>query len=337
MKTLSPEILEQMSPEKRALYEKRLKEVKRNRRLFGAVIFLGIAAVVIIIAALFLFFKVESVNVKNAGSYYTDKEIISASGLTVGDNMSISKLDSVGTRIQTMLPYVLKAEVTKSGSGSISIKITDDTAAVIFETESGYALTDKDLKVLEIISEIPEENTLCVVKTSNKTTASPGSEISLSDASEKELFEKLCDELKNANIFEEITAVDISRSTNIKVTYQNRFIIKLGTASDIATKLAAAKEAIKGEDENYVNAMGEVDVTSIKKVFVTPLDSLDTEKDKEDAEQSTDTQDSTQTSNDENDTTENTEAQSEEAQENTTAEEEENSENGDNESDDNAE
>ncbi|MCQ2484571.1 MAG: FtsQ-type POTRA domain-containing protein [Clostridia bacterium] len=277
MKKPTPEQVERMTPEIRERYEKKLKKVKRNRRILAGFVAVIIAAAICLALSMTVLFNITSIKVTKKGNFYDEKEIISASGLDVGENMLRTNFAEAEQRIEKMLPYVLDAKIKKNASGAVSISVTDDTAVIIFEAENGFAVADSEGKVLEVLKEEPEKSNLAWLRTSKKAKAVPGESIGFADEKEAELYDKLVKALKASGLYESITGIDISKSANIKVEYQHRMRIKLGNISEIDSKLAAAAKTIEMENENNPNTIAEVNATIPKKVYVNPLDSLDDE------------------------------------------------------------
>lgn len=275
MKKLTLEQLERMNPEAREKYKKDLKRVSRNRKILAGIIGFIIIAVLCATLSMTVLFNISTIKVAKAGSYYTEKDIISASGLDVGDNMLRTDFDSAADRIEQMLPYVLEAQIKKTASGNVTITVKDDTASLIFKAENGFAVADSEGKVLEILSEKPEKSSLIIFTAAKKLNAVPGESIGFEDSTEADIFNSLTAALKNADLYDKITGIDISKHSNIKVEYQGRMRIKLGDISDIDAKLEAASKTLEMENENNPNTIAEVNAVNPKKVYVNPLDSLD--------------------------------------------------------------
>lgn len=275
MKKLTPEQLEKLTPEVREKYEKRLKKVIRNRRILAAAVGVVIVAAVCIGLSMTVLFNISTIKVAKKGSFYSEQEIISASGLDTGKNMLRTDFDAAALRIEKMLPYVLDAKIKKTATGAVTITVTDNTAAMIFEAPNGYGVADVNGKVLEILSEKPENSNLILLKTAKNASAVPGEMIGFADKSESELYNRIVSALKDSGLNGKITGIDISSPVNIRIEYQHRMRIKLGDASDLETKLAGAAEAIKMEDADNPNTIAEVVAEKPKSVSVIPLDSLD--------------------------------------------------------------
>ncbi len=294
MKQLSPEQVAKMRPEARERYEQRLKIVKRNRKTVGIVGAVFIIAAIVLALSLTVLFNITTINVSKKSAFYSEKEIVIASGLDIGDNLLRTDFDKVSQRIEQNLPYISEANISKTLSGAVTISVKDTTAAIIIESKQGYAIADINGKVLEIIKELPEALELMKVKTNCKLEAIPGEKFAFDEKTpndnEKGINEKLYDsliyELNNADMLKNITLIDISDRSSITLEYQNRLRLLLGANEQIDVKLKSAAEIIKAEDSKDPTAVAEVNLTIPKKVFVNPLDSLD---DTEEAENTKDT------------------------------------------------
>lgn len=310
MKQLTPEQVAKLRPESRQRYEARLKAVKRNRRILTIFCTALVALLVVVVLSTTVLFNITNINVAKTGAIYSANEIISASGLNNGDNMVRTDFDKVCGRIEKNLPYVLEATVTKKLSGEVTISIKDTTAAIFIEASQGYAVADINGKVLEILEEVPEEANFMVIRTSNALEAVPGELFAFADEEEKALYDELVKQLKTLGIFESITAIDISDRSSIKLEYQNRFRLLVGSVDELEVKLRGGLETIKAEDSKDPTTVAEINLTIPKKVFVNPLDSLNEEITESDTKDTAAQQDET------------TEVSTESSTENSTDEEE---------------
>lgn len=340
MNTIPEEKLRRLTPEKRALYEERLRKVKRNRRILAGVVVFIIAALIGVVLSLTVLFKITSVNVVKPGKIYGTQDIINASGLEIGDNILTTKFDDAEQRIEKILPYVLDAKISKNILGKVNITVTDDKAEVIFAANNGYALADVNGKVLEVLKEKPENCKYKVLKTKKKANAVPGEEFKFINDAEKTLFNKICEALKKAGIFDDVTAIDFSEVTNIKIVYKDRLRIKVGNIDDIDRKLQSAIRVIADEDAENPNGIAEINAKNPDKVFVKSLDTLEEKtdngetKDKPSEETTSQAEDATSENENGEDGTSADESESEDGGENET-EDDSSSENETNESDEN--
>ncbi len=275
MKELSPEQVARMRPEERERYEKRLKIVKRNRRILSAVcIALGVIAVVLVLSMTVLF-NISAIKISGTGTTYGEKEIIMASGLNVGDNMVRTNFKKVEERIEKSLPYVMDAVITKTLSGKITIKITETKAAIVIATDDGYIIADAQGKTLATQKNLPENSKLMLLKLKGSVSATPGEVFTFENEEEKKIYDQLVSELTTAGMFKDITEMDLTQQSSIKIVYQGRLRLLLGASDNLSEKIRGGIKAIEQENERNPELIAEVNLTIPKKVFVNPLDSLE--------------------------------------------------------------
>ncbi len=285
MKELSPEQVARLRPEARERYEKRLKIVKRNRKILS-ISCIGVSAVlVILILSMTVLFNISSINIGKKSTKYTVEEIVMASGLNIGDNMVRTNFSKVEERIEKSLPYIKDAVINKSISGKITIDIIDTKATTIIKCAQGYAIADADGKTLEIVKSVPENNTLTAIHLKGAITAAPGEFIVLSDAEEQALYDSLKAVLASEGLLSGITDIDLTQRSSLKLIYQNRLRLLLGTADNLEEKIKSGAQVIEKENEQDPELVAEINLTIPKKVYVNPMETLypveEEEKDKD--------------------------------------------------------
>lgn len=283
MKELSPEQIERLRPEARDRYEKRLKEVKKNRKI---AMYAGIAVAVIavcLVLSMTVLFNVSSITVESTGKKYTDDEIIMASGLDLGDNMVRTSFKKVEERIEKGLPYVADAAITKTITGKVTINITYTTAAIAVKTPQGFVLANPEGKILEIVKTLPQNTKLMHLKLKGSITATVGETLSINDANEKALYDEIMECLIASGLRGHITEMDISQRSSLKLVYQGRLRLLLGSSEKLDEKIKSAAEVIGKENEDDPSLIAEINLTIPKKAFVNPVESLDNTDENDDS------------------------------------------------------
>lgn len=274
MKELSPEQVAKMRPEARERYEQRLKIVKRNRKLLGIVCAVVAAVAVIGLLSITVLFNISSIKVGKASGIYTSDQIIMASGLNVGDNMVRTNFHKVEERIEKSLPYIKDAVVTSSVSGKIVITVQDTSSAIAIQKDNNYIIADADNKVLEIVPVLPEDSTLMVIRINGDVTAEIGEIFILNNSTENELYRIISAYLGEAELLSKITEMDLTDELSLKLIYEGRVRLLLGTTDNMDEKIKSAAKVLEKEDEQNPGLIAEVNLTIPKKVFVNPLESL---------------------------------------------------------------
>ncbi len=124
---------------------------KRNNSLTGVAVFI-IAAMIFLLLSTTVFFNLEKISVTGE-SGYTAQEIIDASGLKAGDNLVRTGTEKCAQRIESKLPYVEKATVSRSFPNTMVINIEPSIPAANFRCDGYILLISRGGKVLEKIDE----------------------------------------------------------------------------------------------------------------------------------------------------------------------------------------
>ena len=96
-----------------------------------------------IVAALTMFFKVETIQVTGA-SRYQAADIIAASGVEAGDNLVLLDRYRVSQRIYTALPYITDVQPRPKFPSTLEIEVTETRAAAAIQGAGGKILEAAD-------------------------------------------------------------------------------------------------------------------------------------------------------------------------------------------------
>lgn len=269
-----------LTPEERQL---RVKKLKRKRRFRLAIVIIGFfLALSIVISPILLFtvFRVKAFTVEGT-SPYTNDEIIAASGIGIGKSMIFADLEEASENIEKTLPYTNNVRLTKKLPNGIIIRLEETKRAFAVELSEGmYALANSELKVLELVGELPADVALI-------TGAVPvKSEIGekLVFASEDEttdltyaLIEKIAAAVAESGL-KDIGLIDVTSRSNIYMIYQGRIVLRLGDSTDIESKISLGNRVINEENTIDPSQCGTVDLTIAKKAYFNPSDFADVEE-----------------------------------------------------------
>lgn len=129
------------------------KRKKRRRRgglgrLLRPLSFL--LAAVAVVAALTLFFKVETIEV-TGNVRYPAEDVIAASGVETGDNLVLLDRYRVSQRIYTALPYITDVRPIPRFPNTLEIEVTETQAIAAIQGGGGFWLISADGKILESV------------------------------------------------------------------------------------------------------------------------------------------------------------------------------------------
>ena len=272
-----------LTPEEKEIRMKRLKR-KRNFRIAIVVIgFLMILSLIISPILILTLFRVKSFTVEGAG-VYTNDQIVSASGIVTGKNLLFADLDEAAENIEKMLPYTNEVKITKKLPSEVIIRCGSTEKAFAIGMANGlFALTDNNLKVLEITGKQPADTALIVGAVPYKAEIG---EVAVFDAvQDGEKEEDFVDETSDLlleiigaiaeNGTKDINLINVSKRNDIYIIYQERIVLKLGNGSDLASKLSLGNKVINSENTIDPFQFGAINLSVVTEAVFNPSDMKD--------------------------------------------------------------
>ncbi|MCD8086154.1 MAG: FtsQ-type POTRA domain-containing protein [Clostridiales bacterium] len=118
-------------------------------------LYLAISVVLILAVILggsIVFFKINTIRVEG-NVHYTEEEIVSASGVNLGDNLLLTRDTTVVARLLTQLPYVSSVTLSHKLPDTLVITVAEsDAQAAIYDGSGSWWLMDSSGKLLELLS-----------------------------------------------------------------------------------------------------------------------------------------------------------------------------------------
>ena len=244
----------------------RLMAKKRHKIIFRRINYILISIVlcfVFIIVCMALFLKIESIKVVG-NERYSEEQIVTSSGISVGQNLYAINKKSAKGLIMSDYPYINEVVIRRTLPSTLTFRITEEIPIYYTEICGEYFVLSSTLRVLEKSEENPNldrEDKLVLLLLSDVKSAVVGQEIEFT----KQLaFDYISTFIKNVTEHEiatELTEIDISAKYNIYVTYQNRFRVYLGDNSETEMKLTFAKLMINEFNPEQSGTIDAHDIT----------------------------------------------------------------------------
>ena len=213
-----------------------------------------------VVAALTVFFKVQSITV-SGNARYTSEEVIAASGIEIEDNLFLLNKYSAAQAIFEKLPYVEEATINRALPDTIVITVRECAAAAGVVTPEGYWLISENGKLLERTDTLPPG---CPGITGVEPE-SPALSAQLSLGEEKTLTtETLLTLVRTAGgygMLAGIGSVDLSDAEAITFTYLGRFTVRLPWDSDLDYIFRSVQDLVNGLESNET---GEINYMLLK-------------------------------------------------------------------------
>ncbi len=214
----------------------------RRRRKIGGILLLLLLFIIAVTVTLTLpILNISSVTV--TGNEKVSKEEIEATGaVPIGKNIYRISVKKAEEQIMA-IPYIKTADVRRKFPARISITVTERQEAAAVECQGGYAVIDKEGRVLRLS---PEEEPLCIVSGDNVESATPGQAISMADARFLENLTSILAELEKTDLKVPIAKIRISSAVDIVLQTVSGMEIHLGGMDELAYKFQLCRNILNG-------------------------------------------------------------------------------------------
>jgi len=242
---------------------KRRKKRKRNYTLYYIILalFLVIAGVTL---SMTVFFNIESIKVEGS-SVYTLDDVNSVIDVETGDNLLRLNTKAMSKTLLEEFEKADKIEVKRAFPTTLLIRIEDGEPTTQLYSDGVYYVLSKTGRVLEHAKQSMPN--VPIIVGPDAEGASLGSYVSLMlENEERDWINILFKEIEKSGLVD-ISAIDITNTISLKIYYQNRFQINLGSLSELDTKLAMVYEVFAGGNIG-VEESGIIDITDPDRLYV---------------------------------------------------------------------
>ncbi len=217
----------------------------RKKRFIASCIFIAIISLITaVILCLTVFFPINKISASGS-KVYTNDEIVSNSGIKVGDNIFTFGQKHATERIRNKLPFIEKVEFVRTLPDTLKIKVTDAKPYYCYLQDGVYYNVSKSGWVLEKVKE-KQSNVFEIRLSGVKCTI--GNEIVFKDEEAKKRLESMVSLLSENKL--KIDYVDVTNFITLKVGVEGRFDVDFGTENSLENKIMHLKGMIEEIPEN---------------------------------------------------------------------------------------
>ncbi len=251
------------------------KKRKRRRTILHSTVgILFISTVLVVLSVVFC--RVAKFTVAGESPYSRD-DIVNSVKACEGKSMFLIKTEKLEDLVESALPYTDNVTISKQYPRGLRIEVSTAKKAFSVElSKNCYAVTNGRLKVLEATDKLPEDTV--TVKGRPISSYSAGQILSFTGKPGDDAIRDALIEIAQAiedTALEDINMINIGDENNIYLVYDNRIIVKIGKAENLANKLSLAKKSLDEENKLSPAQYGELDVTINKKAVFAPDDLKD--------------------------------------------------------------
>ena len=220
---------------------------KKKTRKTGSALYAPVSFLVILAALVFgmsIFFRVAGIEV-TGNEFYSDEEIIAASGIEEGDNLFFINRITAITRIRARLPYVESAAIRRTLPNRLEIEVSESSAIAWVNTDAGAWAIDRGCKLLGAISDT--EAAALIEVAGLRAIAPQSGEFIAPGEAETPKVGYLADILRQISLLGmsgDVSTVDISDVSSPSFWYQGRFRVRLGSNENLEYKFRLLQSAV---------------------------------------------------------------------------------------------
>lgn len=292
----------------------RRRRKKRKERRIILTIFTFLVVIGAIIGSITVFLKVADIEVEGLTRYKKD-DVIKTSGIKVGDNMFAINKFEVAEKILNAYPYLETIKIRRKLPDTFVFEITERVPAAYIQADGKSWIIDGKAHILKMLE---EDEMVDLPKIIGGTAVVPtvGKELVLSKTEQSDALKKVLAALKKSGIAEKIRRIEIEKFYDIKMVYEDRFMVSFGDSETFPRKIEMLKAVIAQLSDVD---RGTINVSAVKKASFLPDVGIDlSEKGNPSAE--TEKEETTETSTDENSQTETAETEAASVSETTESE-----------------
>lgn len=212
---------------------------RKRRGRFGLLYkLLSVLAIcVVIVVALTLFFRVNTIDVTGE-SRYSEAEIIEASGLNTGDNLLLMNKYAIAKDLQRKLPYIALVRINRVLPDTLAIDVTESKAALAVVQEGYTWLVSPEGKIVEQRAASAAAD---FAKIEGCELLSPAVATFIQMPTERltqqESLLALMGALDEQEMMEEVDSIRLDDAAVLTMEYMERFRVELPYGADYSYKL----------------------------------------------------------------------------------------------------
>ena len=243
-----------------------------------------LVGVVAIIAAMTIFFKVQTITLTGQ-TRYSQEHIAQASGLEPGDNLVLFDKFSAIDSIFEACPYLDTVQMRRRYPDRVEIIVTECVPVAVIEDQAteipdpedetktlkvggtGRWLMDRNGKLLE---KTPSTRPTDLTRIYGVTLRNPeiGKYVEILQEDTKKPLFLLLNTAEDDGILQDIGAIDFSKQFDIRFNYQDRITVDIGSTDQLEKKMRYLHTII--EEKLGTNARGTLDLSDVQTARFIP-------------------------------------------------------------------
>ena len=232
---------DELSAKRQAIARKKLYEHRHAIGTALLVLLILAAFVFVVYKTFFVISDIEAVGMTT----YTESSVIEASGIREGDNLYSFSTSDAENNITFHCPYIKSADITRTMPNSVSVAVTEDTAAYVCEIWGERVILSAGLRVL-CYADTEQTAGLTELLLPPIDYSVAGRVITFEDTRNERYVRDVLAAIAADSYFGEsgIDRIDLRNAGDIRITAEGKYILKLGSDEECARKLRMAEKTL---------------------------------------------------------------------------------------------
>lgn len=198
-------------------------------------------ALIVLFLCLTVFFRTSDIKVEGVTLYRYD-QIINVGGVSTGANLMRMDTDTIEQRILDNLVYIDEVTVKKQYPSTVVISCKEAKKSADIKDGKKYYVVSDSGKILEAETDKHTKGLPIIIGFEIKSK-NQGDKLESNDAFKADILEELLKCLDEQD-FDKVTKIDLTSRSDIKLFYDGRIEIDMGSSVDIDYKLSYFKAVI---------------------------------------------------------------------------------------------
>lgn len=231
---------------------------KRRRRRHGRMtlnylLFGILGLIVLMLLCYFVFFKVYKITVTGDTGSYSEQQIIEVSGIEMHDSLFSVDQKEVYTGVVGSLPYVQAVVVHKKFPTTVELEVTLSKPVGAVLKDNQYLYINTDGRILE--SGLMDYNrSYPRILGINAISTEAGSYVLNQNSEQIVMLKRVLTAIENSGL-DKINLISVADRLNIRIMYDERLLIELGTEADLDWKLQFIRASIESNISSTAKAV----------------------------------------------------------------------------------
>lgn len=243
----------------RPVKKKKRRLLRRKNQRFWRNLLIALLVTLALFFTMTIFFQVDEIHA-TGGGFYSEQQIIDASGVQQGDNLLTLSKAEISGKIRQALPYVASIQVKKTLPDKVLICVEERSVSyAVKDTAGAIWLIGSDGMVLAKQETPAQEPVQLTGFTIDQPTVGermvPSGE---GGAAQGDLACQFLSLLEKSPVAGQIVSVDVSESLQISCWYGTQYQITFGGADQLEYKLRYLQEVLTKLDSYEA---GEIDLS----------------------------------------------------------------------------